>query len=203
MQVDYLNTILLCGVTAMLTESDVHEDQSASASNTLGVSYLINALARFGDAAEDIAAWAMHSKAFYDLMGEQATNITDRLAGATIYEGTVGTLGKPVVVTDSAELVKTDGITSGTDSYYTVGLTPMALGVVQDGQPTQSNGVNRGNENLEWEIQGEHDFTTMVKGYDYTDTTVNPDDDALGTAGNWNNVMADVKSTAGVIIEHA
>lgn len=211
--IEYINRGLAGTVAAMLgvtsggpSGSGVVVDKIASASDTdktMRISYLIEALERFGDASQQIVAWVMHSHAFFDLMGEQATNITDRLAGATIYEGTVGTLGLPVVVTDSASLKSADGITTGSDKYYTVGLTAGGIMLEQDGQPTQVARVETGKENLTFEIQGEYDFTLGVKGYDYTDTTVNPADSAIGTTANWNNVMASPKSTAGVIIEHA
>lgn len=193
MQVDYLNTLVLCGVTAMNADGRATLDNSGS---TITNQMLVNTLRQFGDASQDIVAWVMHSKVFFDLMEEQSTNLIDRLAGATIYEGTVGTLGLPAVVTDSPALVNS----GSPDTYNTLGLTPNALAALQDGEPTESDGINRGNENLEFEIQGEHDFTVDIKGFDYTSGSVNPDDAALGTQGNWASVMDSVKDTAGSLL---
>jgi len=193
MQVDYLNTLLLCGTTAIQASGNAVKDESGS---TITNKMLVNTLRQFGDASDRIVAWVMHSKPFFDLMEEQTTNITDRIAGATIYEGTVGTLGLPAIVTDSEELV-----VSGTpDTYQTLGLTPNALAALQDGAPTESDGIERGQENLLFEIQGEHDFTTAVKGFDFTSSGVNPNDSTLGTQGNWASVMDDVKDTAGAML---
>lgn len=208
--VEYLNVGLMGAVAALQSETTggpagvgSFVDKSSSGANTLRVSYLIEALAALGDSANDIVAWVMHSHSFYDLMGEQAANITDRLAGATIYDGTVGTLGKPVIVTDSAALFNDDGISASADSYYTLGLTVGGIMLQQDGNPRQVSRVNTGKENLTFEIQGEYDFTLGVKGFDYTDATVNPQDASLANTSNWDLVMQSVKSGAGVVIEHA
>lgn len=193
MQVDYLNTLLLCGVTCLNASGSAVLDNSGS---TVTNAMLVNTLRQFGDASSRIVAWIMHSKVFFDLMEEQTTNMIDRVAGATIYEGTVGTVGLPALVSDSEALVNT-----GTpDTYNTLALTPNALAALQDGQPTESDGINRGNENLEFEVQGEHDFTVDVKGFDYTSSTANPDDAALGTQANWASVMDSVKDTAGAML---
>jgi len=194
MQVDYLNTLVLCGVTALNADGTPVLDNSG---NTVTNQMLVNTLRQMGDASERIVAWVMHSKVFFDLMEEQSTNLIDRVAGATIYEGTVGTLGLPAIVTDSDELINTSPTPN---QYRTLGLTPNAAAALQDGQPTESDGINRGNENLEFEIQGEHDFTLSLKGYDWTSGTVNPDDAALGTQGNWASVMDSDKDTAGVML---
>lgn len=196
MQVDYLNTMILSLVTAMNAYGDPVNDQGGSA--TISTKLLANTLRKFGDASNQIVAWVMHSEAFFDLMTEQIDNkIIDRVAGATIYEGTVGTLGLPAIVTDSDALINA---TPTPNQYRTLGLTPNAAAALQDGQPTESDGINRGNENLEFEIQGEHDFTLALKGYDWTSSTVNPDDAALSTGGNWASVMDSVKDTSGVML---
>lgn len=193
MQVDYLNTLLLCGTTALQADSTPVKDESGS---TITNQMLVNTLRQLGDQSDNIVAWVMHSKVFFDLMEEQSTNLIDRLAGATIYEGTVGTLGLPAIVTDAAPLVNS----GSPDTYNTLGLTTNALAALQDGEPTESDGINRGNENLEFEIQGEHDFTAMVKGFDYTSSTANPNDSALGTQGNWTRVMDSVKDGPGAML---
>lgn len=208
--VDWLDTLLLCGVTALAKTTSGGPsglgsflDKSASASNTMQYDYLIDGLKLFGDAGNDVAAWVMHSKAFYDLMKTNVDVATDRVAGATIYQGTAGTLGRPVVVTDSAKLVNTDGITSGIDSYYTLGLTRDGL-VAFDSEEDQIVGDTvTGLENLVYRIQGEHAYNVQVKGLSYTNAGINPADAALGTGSNWTLKMTSVKSTGGFVIEHA
>lgn len=208
--VDWLDTLLVSGVTALAKTTSGGPsgngsflDKSSSASNTMQYSYLIDGLALFGDAGNDIAAWVMHSKAFYDLMKTNVSVATDRVAGATIYEGTAGTLGRPVIVTDSAKLINTDGITSGTDSYYTLGLTANGLVAFDSEEDIIVDDIVTGTENLIYRIQGEHAYNIQVKGLSYTNTGVNPADSALATAGNWTLKMTSVKSTGGFVIEHA
>ena len=206
-QLDFLNTILTCGVTCGLKQTSGGPSGNGTvishttAGNTLRISYLIEAMAAMGD-AQNLVAWVMRSPGYYALMGEQAGNITDRLAGATIYEGTVGTLGLPVIVTDSPALVNAAGIGVGDDSNYTLGLTAGALTVSESEPSTVLADIPLGNENLFVTIQGEYAFNCSVKGYSYTNTTENPTDAALGTGGNWTNKMDDQKSTGVIVIEH-
>lgn len=208
--VDWLDTLLLCGVTALSkttsggpTGNGSFLDLSGSASNTLTYARLIQGLKLMGDAGKDTVAWVMHSKAYYDLMETNVGVATDRVAGATIYEGTAGTMGKPVVVTDSTDLIKTDGISSGVDSYYTMGLTVDALVALDSEEDTIVGDMITGKENLIFRIQGEHAYNVEVKGYSYTDTGINPADAALGTAANWTLKMNSIKSCGGFVVEHA
>lgn len=200
--VDWLDTLLLCGVTAISKTAASFADKTASGGSTLTYTYLIDGLTLMGDKSSRIVALAMHSKAYFDLMATNISTVIDRVAGATIYEGTVGTMGLPVVVTDSASLINTDGISSGTDSYYTVGLTENGLAAVESEETTVVSEIVTGLENLTFRAQGEHSFDVSVQGISYTDTGVNPADAALSTAGNWTLKRASVKSAAGFVIEH-
>lgn len=201
--VDWLDTALLCGVTGVRKTAASFYNKGSNASNLLVVNYLIDGKRLMGDKAGKLVAWVMHSKAFFDLMKQQAANITDRLAGATIYEGTVGTLGLPVVVTDSPSLINTDGVTSGTDSYYTMGLVAGGLQVMESETDMVYGDIVTGRENLQYRVQGEHAYDVGVMGVSYTASTINPADAALGTTSNWTLKRASIKSAAGIVIEHA
>ena len=207
-QVDWLNTLLTAGVTCFGKTTTGGPSgvgtfiDHASAGETLRIAYMIEAMAAMGDAM-NLVAWVGTSKAYYDLMGEQATNITDRLAGATIYEGSVGTMGLPFIVVDSPDLVNTDGITSGTDSYYTMGLTASALFAADSETSDMLSDIPLGKQNLTVIVQGEHAFNVGVKGYSYTDSTENPTDAAFATPGNWTLQVSDQKDSGGILIEHA
>jgi hypothetical protein len=200
---DWLDTVLLCGVTAISKTAASFYNKGSNASNTFRYDYLISGMALMGDQAGRIKALVMHSKAHFDLMGTNLDITADRVAGATIYDGTVGTMGLPVVVTDSASLINTDGITSGTDSYYTLGLVENGLAVVESEETTVVGEIVTGQENLYFRSQGEHSFDPSVKGLSYTDSGVNPQDSALSTASNWALKTTSVKSAAGFVIEHA
>lgn len=201
--VDWLDTVLSCGVTAVGKTAASFYNKGSNASNTMQYNYLIEAMKLMGDQSSRIKALAMHSKAYFDLMKTNITTVTDRVAGATIYEGTVGTLGLPVVVTDSASLINTDGVTSGTDSYYTMLLSENALSVLESETESVVGEFVTGNENLLYRVQGEHAYDASVMGISYTSSTANATDAALATAGNWTLKRASVKSAAGIVIEHA
>jgi len=207
---DWLNTLLICGTTTFQKNTTggpsglgTFIDKSGAAGNTLEYSFLVDGLSTFGDKASRIVAWVLHSKAVNDLLKESITIVTDRVAGATIFEGVAGSLGRPLIVTDSTELVNTDGITSGTDSFFTLGLTADGLVAIDSEDDQIVSDLITGLENLVMRFQGEFAYNVGVKGYTYTDSTVNATDAALGTAGNWTQQMANLKSTGGFIIEHA
>ncbi len=201
--VDWLDTLLTCGVTAVGKTAASFYNKGSNAANTMQYNYLIEGMKLMGDQSRNLAAWVMHSKAYFDLMKTNISVATDRVAGATIYEGTTGTLGLPVVVTDSASLINTDGVTSGTDSYYCLGLVENGLAALESEETTVVSDIVTGLANLVYRVQGEHSFDASVKGISYTDTGVNPASAALATASNWTLKRASIKSAAGILIEHA
>lgn len=207
---DYLNTLITAGVACFLKTTSGGPsglgsfiDKSGSASNILQYDYLAEGLQTFGDQQSRVVAWVMHSVAFLALIKESISIATDRVAGAAIYSGTAGTMGRPVIVTDSDNLIKADGISAGVDSYYTLGLTSDALVAMDSEEDEMVSDVVTGTENLVLRIQGEHAFNVGVKGFSYTSTTANPTNTAVGTGSNWTLKVDSVKSTGGFIIEHA
>jgi len=207
-QLDFLNTILTAGVACGLKNTTGGPSgvgtyiNKVGVGNTLQHSYMIEALAAFGDQSQRAVCWVGRSPGFFKLMGQQVDIASDRVGGATIYEGTVGTFGLPFVVTDSPSLVKTDGIAASDDSNYTLLLTESALAVLESEEVDMFIDIPLGKENLYVTVQGEHAYNASVKGYSYTGAGENPTDAALGTGTNWTNQMADIKSTGVVVIEH-
>lgn len=207
---DWLNSGVRAAVAALggvtsggVTGSGLVYDATGLATRTMVSTTLITGRSRFGDAAGRIRAWVMHSKPFHDLMADQAADITDRLAGATIYAGTVGSLGIPVIVTDSAALVNTNGISTGLNSYYTLGLVENGV-IIQDAESdAMVTDLVTGKENLMMRIQGEHAYITGVKGFTFDTSKANPTDAQVADGSNWTNQMADVKLCGGVRIETA
>ena len=205
---DFLNTVLAAGVACGLKQTSGGPSGNGtvishtSVGNTLRHAYLIEALAAMGDAANQIVAWVGRSAGFFALMGQQVDIASDRVGGATIYEGTVGTLGLPFIVTDSEDLVNVDGIAASDNSNYTLALTADALICSESEEMDMIVDIPTGNENLYVTIQGEHAYNVGVKGYSYTGAGENPTDAALATGSNWTNKMADQKSTGVIVIEH-
>lgn len=196
MQVDMLDNALRAGVTCLKNNSSVHYDGSAG---TMTASKLQSGLRKFGDRSQAIVAFVMHSKTYHDLVEHQLApaNAGEQAAGAVVYGGSPGTLGRPVIVTDSAALLLDDS----PDLYYTLGLTADALGVEETEESMFVSQVVTGKENLLVRLQGEWAYNLGVKGFKY-DTTkgANPTNTLVGTASTWVAAATSYKDYAGICI---
>lgn len=193
---EQLNTALLAVYSALSGVSALIQDSSA---NTMSHLELVRALRKMGDKASRIKCWVMHSTSYYDLMQQAIADKIMEVAGVTVYEGTVATLGRPVVVTDSSSLI----LTSPTpDQYVTFGLTEGAVSCINSEEQTLVIDNVSGLANLMQRYQAEHAYNLRVKGFtwDITNGGVNPDATALGTNTNWDKTAADNKSCAGVML---
>jgi len=200
---DMLDTTLLCGVTALRKQVASFHNKGSNASNTLRYTYLTAALEKFGDKMSEIVLWVFHSHSFVDLMDTTISSLQNTTALPAVQDGIVGTINRPYIITDSASLINTDGVTSGTNSYYTLGLTAAGLAALETEPEEVVFERVTGLENLVFRAQGEYSYNSEVKGFSYTDTGVNPADAALGNTSNWTLKRASIKNTAGVVIEHA
>lgn len=192
-QVDWLDSGLLSTRAALLAQAGVANVPSPQA--TVSTTELVDTLALFGDKAQDVRIWVMHSKVYYDLVKEQiAANITD-VSGFNVATATPITLNRPVLVTDSTALVN-----AGT--YYTLGLTENACVLEESEDTLLHTDIITGAENIVARMQGEYAFNVSVKGFkwDTTNGGVNPDDTALGTGTNWDKAATADKDLAGVIL---
>jgi hypothetical protein len=197
---DALNTGLTAGVAA-LSQTTGGQDLTYDYSGTGNLSHaaLIAGRAKMGDAFGRIKAWVMHSKAYHDLVAAQVSVASGNVADFAIYEGNAGTLGLPVVVTDSASLV----LDATTDNYYTLGLTDNAIVVQESENRRMVSDLITGLDNLVMRVQGEHAYNVEVKGFkwDTTNGGTNPTSGTIGTGTNWDSVVADDKDKGGVVIQ--
>lgn len=156
----------------------------------------MNGLAAFGDAASRIVVWVMHSKPYYDLVQSQITANIDGVSNFNVATATPITLNRPVLVTDSAELVNGS-------VYTTLGLTANAVTVEESETPIVHTEIITGLDSLVVRMQGEFAYNLGCKGFawDVANGGVNPDDTALGTGSNWDSVMDSVKDLSGVAIQ--
>lgn len=202
-QLDMLNSVLLAGRAALVNYgSDVlYTIPSNGSLSTVG---LVNGLAKFGDRADRIVCWVMHSKAYYDLVKDQIAENIDGVSNFNVRTGTPLTLNRPVVVTDSDALVVTSG-SPATTTYYTLGLTANALLAESTEEDDIVVDEVTGNENLIVRIQGEYAFNAGVKGFkwDVGNGGANPSDAAIGTGSNWDTAVSSKKDLAGVVIASA
>lgn len=198
---DYLNTVLYALVGAMESNANVQKDIRSASTNTLTYESLVDGTWLFGDRAQDIVAYVMHSAQAAKLNIQSLGVEVERVAGAAIYDGAFGALGRRLIVTDSPALVHVGGSPADV-TYRTLGLTEDGGGVweseTEDEVPYFD--IETGTVNLNYVIAGEHAFNVRAKGYSYTDSGVSPTDGDLADDSNWSKVATDNKSTAGIMI---
>lgn len=200
---DYINTAILSAETALDGQSALKVDKSAASPTTLTHQWLVAAMALLGDSAQNIRAWVMHSKPFFDLMGQAITDKIFGVADVTIFGGGPGSLGKPIIVTDAPALWDLNG--SALDTYNVLGLVDGAVTVTESEEQEIVSEVVTGLENLVMRLQGEYAFNVGVKGFqwDVANGGPNPDDTALGVTTNWDKAATENKNLAGVRLKVA
>jgi hypothetical protein len=141
----------------------------------------------------------MHSKPWFDLMEGQVSDKVTNISDVIVYGGSPGTLGRPVIVTDSPYLVNYQTVTSGPagDNYIVLGLTEDAVVMNQSEEESILSDVLLGKENIIMQYQGEYAYNIRVKGFSFGNTA-NPTAANLGTKGNWTFRMHDGKLGPGV-----
>jgi len=202
MQLDMLNSSLRATRAALANQaSNLYTVPANATLNTLG---LVQGLAKFGDAADRIVAWIMHSKAYYDLVANQITANIYGVSNFNIAQGSPVTLNRPVIITDSDALAVDGGAGSTAyTNYYTLGLT-VGGALVENSEQEELVVIDiTGLENLVVRYQGEFAYNLGVKGfkYDITNGGANPADAALGTGSNWDPAYASLKNWAGIAIQ--
>lgn len=181
---------------ALSQESGLAYDYSGTGDITHAA--MISTLAQFGDQANRIRFWLMHSKPFFDLMAANVTVASGNVAGMTLIDAQVASLNRPIGVTDETYLIAG---TSPTD-YATIGLVENAVVVTETERPIVWTQQLTGYENMRFAIQGEFAFNVEIKGYAYDKANggINPTDATLGTSTNWDEVVARDKDKAGVYL---
>jgi hypothetical protein len=169
---------------------------------TLASADLINGLKLFGDASSKVKAWLMHSTVFFNLLAnQQASSTSDGVADMAIMAGTPATLGKPVIVVDDPSLIIANGVSSGVDSYYTFGLVPGAVKLVESEEQQVVMDIVTGLEQIVHRVQAEYAFNVGLRGISWTSATDNPTFAQLGTSSNWTKLYTSKKDLPGIAIK--
>lgn len=191
----------LLGCRVFLENANTNSNRHTIAANgTLTTSAMVSALALMGDASNNVRAWIMHSKTYFDLLQYQinpANNGTD-LAFATIQGASPASLNRPIFVTDSASLK----VAGTPDLYRTIGIVDGGVSLVSSEEQTVVTDIVTGLENIVVRMQGEFAFNMGIKGarWDIANGGANPNGTALGTASNWDLITTSMKDSAGVVI---
>jgi len=157
---------------------------------TDGKKTLTRGMRKFGDKFGRIALWVMHSSAYFDIVDEAITNKIYEEAGVVIYGGLPGTLGKPVLVTDTAP------------SDVIFGLLPNAVVITESQAPGFRSYEVNDEVNLGIGYRAEGTVNIDVLGYSWKESAggANPTLAAVGSAANWAKHAGSDKVTAGVMI---
>jgi hypothetical protein len=177
-------------------------NQSGLSGNAAYPTYqgLVNGMAKLGDRMNSVVAWLMDGTTYAKLMGDALANyVVDTVAGAVIAGGSIQTLGKPVIITDSSYL-KTDAASLANDKSYIYGLVPNAVVVDVSEPPTSLVMPVLGKANIMYRFQAEGSFTVNIRGAAFaTGVGHNPALSDLA-ADNWVQVASSVKGGPGVVI---
>jgi hypothetical protein len=198
MQVEMLDSGLNSIVAAITAQAALIHDGDVTTAG-LDTADLVSGLSKFGDAANRVSMWVMHSKPFFELIQSQITANIDGISNFNVAQASPVTLNRPVLVTDSAALL--DASVSP-QQYVTLGLVDSAVVMEDSEEELMYTDVITGQENIVSRLQGEYAYNVGCKGstWDVTNGGVNPNDAALGTSTNWDSVMDNVKDLGGVAI---
>lgn len=158
---------------------------------------LVTGSALFGDRADTIAAWIVHSKPMFDLYGAALTNTAQLFSFGNVKIMSDG-FGRPFIITDQSDLVYTS---SGT-KYHTLGLAPGGVLIEQNPDWTDNTETKNGDENITRTYQAQWTYNVGLKGFawDKTNGGKSPTNAALATGTNWDRFATEVKDLAGVIV---
>jgi hypothetical protein len=197
---DYVNTAILAVEAALAGQAALVYDASAlTPTSTLTHGHLVKGLAKMGDASNKIVCWVMHSAPWFQLVGQTLTDKIGNVGDTTIFQGTTGSLNRPVLVTDAPALSDTNG---STVTYNVLGLTEDAVVATESESRELVSEPVTGLENLVFRVQGEYAFNLNCKGYkwDTANGGANPTDTAVATSTNWDKAVTSDKDLAGVRI---
>jgi hypothetical protein len=192
-----LNTSIGAAVAALGTIGTTVENDIGSA--TMSLSALVDSAGLFGDRAQAITCWVMHSHVHTQL-------VKANLAQTAAFLFTFGTVnigqdvsGRTFVVTDSPDLIASDG------DYYTLGLVPGGV-VIEENPGFRTNMDTRnGGTSIRDTWQAEGSFNLTLKGLKWDEDNGGPSPlaDALVMGTNWDQIVTSVKDGMGVLVRSA
>jgi hypothetical protein len=196
---DMLNTGILA-VVAALGQVAALKNSVYNATTPVNASLggLNDSAAKFGDRAQSLACWIMHSKPLFDIYGQALTNSSRLFTFGNVMVNEDG-FGRVFVVSDSPSLKDASTPTK----YTTLGLVPGSLLIDQNGDYTQNMDTRNGTENISSTFQAEWSYNVSIKGFswDKTNGGKSPTNAALGTATNWDQYATYDKDLPGVVLE--
>lgn len=163
----------------------------------LGLGRLNTAASLFGDRAQDIAAWLVHSKPMFDIYAAALTNAAQLFVFGNVKVVQDG-FGRPMIVADLPDLVYTS---SGT-KYHTLGLVAGGVLIEQNNDFVDNIETKNGDENIQRTYQAQWTYNVGLKGFawDKTSGGKSPTNAALATGTNWDQYATSIKDLSGILV---
>lgn len=191
---DMLNTSLGACSAALIQETSNVYDYSDT--GVLDHTAMATGAATLGDSFDNVACVVMHSKSWFDLIKGNLANV------ATLFDfGSVrirtDALGRPIVITDCANLVS-----DGPTKYRALGLVPGAITVNDNADYEQVIVDGTGGENITRTMQAEWTWNLGLKGFTWAKSTGShsPTTNALLTGTNWTKIATSAKDLPGFVV---
>ena len=189
---DMLDTSFAAAISAV----KAHVPGYVVGDKTKGLTYngFIDGMAAYGDKLDNIAVFVMRSKDYFSVMRDNVTAATiDTIAGQTLREGSVATLGKPVLVMDNDKLL------SGTDGAV-LALAKGAITCIADDNMyiTTKEDLMKENITITWQGEGQYGLKLLGYGYDKTKSISRTE---IVKGSNWSKTVTSDKNTGIVVVE--
>ena len=172
---------------------------SGEVPTTLTQESLVEAEALFGDKSQDITAWVLHSKPFYDLIRSGLKNEGNLFNYGNVYVLS-DAMGRPFIVSDSPALVDH---TSTPSRYRTLGLVPGGLRLLRNNDFLSNIQQSNGEENIKLSYQSQWSYELLSRGFSWAGDPLKPviNTDQLTSGTSWSLSVSDIKNTWGVRID--
>lgn len=200
---DMLNTALGAGKAALSGEADVYRDITGATTpgDLITGQQLILSSAQFGDRAQAIEAWVMHSQPLHQ-MYLNAMNNAEKLFVFGNVKVIQDGFGRIFIVSDSPALAQAGAAPTDPVKYSIMGLQRNGLRVTTNDDFTQADVQATGHENIQRTYQAEWSYNLGVKGFAYnTAAGQAPNDAAIMNSANWLKCVSSHKDLAGVLLE--
>jgi len=195
--VEVRSRLLQVSVTALdsldLPAANAHINDLYAASGTkvkLTLQSLYDTRMKLGDAYNRLTTVVCHSEAFADLVSDHMANYkVENVGGYTVVTGLAQAFGMKIVVVDDASLKQDNGVNF--KRYRTLLFGPGALGLIYHQRLRIEAERRLDFEAPYWRVLANFDFAPHMFGMKWTSVTANPDNNTLGTAGNWDEAYND------------
>ena len=167
----------------------------------LTLSNLYDTRMTLGDAYNRLTTLVCHSEAFADLVKDTIGNYkVDTIGGYTVVTGLPHAFGMKIVVVDDPALKI--AVSGSFTKYRTLLLGQSALGLIYHQRLRIEAERRLDFEAPYWRVLANFDFAPHVFGTKWTAGTANPENDALGTSGNWGPAYNDAREVLCAMLVH-